>query len=153
MLSVKKQKLLNLSYNEAVKSDLLYQHGCIATHSGKIVAKGFNKKNSCYNQACTCHAEIDVLQKMSKLFIKNGKYHKKNKFFRRTTLYISRYKDSVDCSNSAPCIDCLNAIKILNIKRLVFFQDNDCHIVNPNNYYTNHVSYGKLYINRINKSL
>ena len=70
MLSVKKQKLLNLSYNEAVKSDLLYQHGCIATHSGKIVAKGFNNKNTCYNKACTCHAEIDVLQKMSKIFTK-----------------------------------------------------------------------------------
>ena len=155
MLSVKNQNIFNMSLNEAKKSSLLYQHGCIATCGGKIIARGVNN-NKCYSSSdiflknvCTCHAEIDVLNKLHKSLLKKGKLQKVDKMFRKTTLYISRYNVNSETHNSAPCMDCLIMIKFFKIKRLIFYQDNKCFIIKPADYDTTHRSYGQVYINSL----
>ena len=155
MLSVKNQHIFNLSFNEAKKSSQLYQHGCIATCGGKIIARGINNSKCSSStdiflkNVCSCHAEIDVLQKLHKSLLKKGKLQKADKLFRKTTLYISRFKENSDTYNSAPCLDCLIMIQNFNIKRIIFYQDNICHIVNPKKYVTNHRSYGQIFINNL----
>lgn len=157
MLSVKKQAIFNSALNEAKKSSLLYQHGCVATCGGKIIARGVNN-NKCYSSTdiflknvCTCHAEIDVLNKIYKSLLKKGNLQKADKMFRKTTLYITRYNEKDETHNSAPCMDCLIMIKQFKIKRMIFYQDNKCFIVKPNDYNTTHRSYGQTYINKLSK--
>jgi len=86
MLSLKNQRIYSLCLNEARKSNLLYQHGCIATCGGKIIARGYNTDRSRYNQnkydikTCTCHAEMSVLIKLNQQLVQkntsNIKIHK-----------------------------------------------------------------------------
>lgn len=61
-------------------------------------------------------------------------------FFKKITLYVVRYnKDG--CSNSAPCKNCMEVIKKLKIKKIVYSDDNGSfNIVKPENFYTNHIS-------------
>ena len=58
--------------NEAMKSEVLQRIGCVATVNGKIIAKGCNNyrthsKNGIISNTMTCHAECNVLHKLSKL--------------------------------------------------------------------------------------
>jgi len=155
MLSLKNQRIYSLCLDEACKSDLLYQHGCIATCGGKILARGYNTNRSRYNQdkysikTCTCHAEIAVLIKLHQHLLKKCKEHKINKIFKKTTLYISRVNENKSY-NSAPCIDCLTMIKYYNVKRIIFYLDKIYYIMNPNDYITHHKSYGKIFLDKNN---
>ena len=65
----KDEKFANVAMEEALKSDVLSQHGCVAVMNGKIIAKGYNSSR-CYSSdgflknTCSCHAEVDVLRKL-----------------------------------------------------------------------------------------
>ena len=148
------EKFAQIALREADKSTMQQNHGCVAVMGGRVVAKGFNS-DRCYSSdgfllnTCSCHAEIDVLQKLHKSLLKKGKLQKADKLFRKTTLYISRFKENSDTYNSAPCLDCLIMIQKFNIKRIIFYQDNTCHIVNPKKYITTHRSYGQIFINNL----
>jgi tRNA(Arg) A34 adenosine deaminase TadA len=154
MLSIKNQCIYSLCLEEASKSELLYQHGCIATCGGKIMARGYNTNRSRYNKdrygikTCTCHAEISVLIKLHYHLLKKCKEHKINKIFKKTTLYISRVKNEDTSYNSAPCFECLTMIKYYNVKRIIFYHDNEYFIMNPHDYTTQHQSYGKIYVDK-----
>ena len=144
MMSVKEQRMFSMCLTESHKSTLLYQHGCIATRGGKIYKRGrnhHNTRNPLYmNNSCTCHAEVDVLQKVYIELHKKEKAHKLNKVFRRITLYVTRYNNL----NSAPCIDCLTIIQKLNIKKIIFKLNDIYFIVKPSEYETSHMSYCQL---------
>lgn len=152
MLSIKNQRIYSLCLNEANKSDLLYQHGCIATCGGKILARGYNTDRSRYNQnkydikTCTCHAEMSVLMKLDQSLSK--KKHKANKIFKKITLYISRVKYEGISYNSAPCLECLTMIKYYKVKRIIFYLEKEYYILNPRDYITQHQSYGKIFIDK-----
>jgi tRNA(Arg) A34 adenosine deaminase TadA len=154
MLSLKNQRIYSLCLEEACKSSLLYQHGCIATCGGKILARGYNTNRSRYNQdkyaikTCTCHAEMSVLIKLHQHLLKKCKEHKINKIFKKTTLYISRVKHEGQSYNSAPCLECLSMIKYYNVKRIIFYLENQYYIMNPHDYFTDHHSYGKIFIDK-----
>ena len=154
MLSLKNQRIFSLCLDEAGKSDLLYQHGCIATCGGKILARGYNTNRSRYNKdkfdikTCTCHAEMSVLIKLHYHLSKKCKEHKINKIFKKTTLYISRVKHEDKSYNSAPCLECLSMIKYYNVKRIIFYLENQYYIMNPHDYITAHHSYGKIFIDK-----
>lgn len=154
MLSLKNQRIFSLCLDEACKSELLYQHGCIATCGGKILARGYNTNRSRYNKdkfyikTCTCHAEMSVLIKLHYHLSKKCKEHKINKIFKKTTLYISRVKHEDKSYNSAPCFECLSMIKYYNVKRIIFYLENQYYIMNPHDYITEHQSYGKIFIDK-----
>ena len=70
-ISNKDQRFANIALDEAAKSTLLMQHGCIAVLSGKVIAKGCNNirchsKDGLlhYRKCCSAHAEICVLHKL-----------------------------------------------------------------------------------------
>ena len=61
-------RYISLAVQEATKSPISFQLGCIAVVSGKIVARGCNNyrtysKDGMIGSSCSCHAEIDVLRK------------------------------------------------------------------------------------------
>jgi len=155
MLSLKNERIYSLCLYEADKSDLLYQHGCIATYGGKIMAKACNTnktklKDKIFNETtCTCHAEINVLIQLYNNLIKRSKSRKIKRMFKKTTLYISRIKFSNNSYNSAPCKECLDRIKFFNIKRIIFYLDDDYYSMDPKDFETTHHSYGQIYINSI----
>lgn len=153
MLSFKNQRIFSLCLEEANKSSLFYQHGCIATCGGKILARAYNTDRSRYGdknavKTCTCHAEVGVLLKIKSQLLKKHKEHKLRKILKKTTLYISRVKNEMEY-NSAPCLDCLNMIRYYNIKRIIFYLELNYYIMRPNDYHTTHQSYGKIFIDRV----
>ena len=74
--SLQDERYANLALSEADKSTMKYhKHGCIAVVGGAIVARGYNTYRSHSNDgflngSCSCHAEIDVLRKLSKIIPK-----------------------------------------------------------------------------------
>jgi len=78
-----------------------------------------------------------------------------SKLFKKTVLYIVRTDKLRNYKQSAPCNDCLNIIKLLNLKKIVYSCDNNKFAVcKPTEYSPVHVHYslGRRYINeRMNK--
>lgn len=108
-------RYMSLAADEAYKSSVLYKHGCIAVVSGKIMARGYNhyrsySRDGLIKQACTCHAEIDVLRKC-----------KRRKITGKMTFYLARISESNGgYSNSFPCNQCLEEMKKFDVKYLVY---------------------------------
>jgi tRNA(Arg) A34 adenosine deaminase TadA len=150
-LSNKKYNIYERCLEEADKSRLRYRHGCIATYSGKIIASGFNTCKYDKN-TCTCHAEVNVLNKLYNTFTRKNQKEKILKIFRKTTLYISRLTQGGASDDSAPCIDCLKVINTYNIKRIVFCMDDSYHIIKPNEYKNSRPSDGHNFVHSIKSS-
>ena len=67
MISNKCQNILQVAYNQALKSPCLHKHGCVACINGKIISRGFNNYGTCNaDKFCSyhgsCHAEIHALR-------------------------------------------------------------------------------------------
>lgn len=70
-----------------------------------------------------------------------------NKIFKKTTLYIVRTDINGNYRNSAPCKDCFNVIRELNIKKLIFSsENNDFQVHKTSDYHTEHISHGNRYL-------
>ena len=46
MISNKCQNILQIAYDEALKSHCLHKHGCVACINGKIISRGYNNYNT-----------------------------------------------------------------------------------------------------------
>jgi tRNA(Arg) A34 adenosine deaminase TadA len=142
-ISLKDQRFANIALDEASKSTLLMQHGCIAVLSGKILAKGFNNIRSHsrdgllhYRKCCSAHAEIDVLRKLCI-------YELPSKMVQKLVLYIVRRSRSGEMAESAPCFHCTLRMKKLNIKAIVFSNSNgELEKRRMNEYDTDKLTYG-----------
>jgi len=145
MLSNKMYNVYERCLEEADKSRLRYRHGCIATYSGKIIASGFN---TCKydKKTCTCHAEVNVLNKLYNTYTRKRQQDKILKIFRKTTLYISRLTQGGYSDDSAPCIDCLSIINKYNIKRIIFCMNEKYYIINPSEYKNSRASDGHNFV-------
>ena len=51
--------------------------------------------------------------------------------------------------NSAPCINCLEVIKDLNIKKLIFSLDDGFEVWKPREFETSHISMGGKHVNKL----
>jgi len=142
-ISVKDQRFASIALEEAAKSTLLMQHGCIAVLSGKIIAKGHNNirshsKNGLlhYRQCCSSHAEISVLHKLSATELSP-------KIVQKLVLYIVRRSRSGELADSAPCFHCTLRMKKLNIKAIVFSNsEGELEKRRMNEFNTNKITYG-----------
>ena len=124
---------------------MVFHHGCVAVKSGKIIASGRNSSRSYSKDGfinnCSCHAEIDTLRKIWKIYSKNNNTKKINSIYSKITLYIVRFNSKNIYAHSAPCIECTNKIKYLGIKKLIYCnENNDFTIIKTENYETNHYS-------------
>ena len=142
-ISNKDQRFASIALDEAAKSTLLMQHGCIAVLSGKVIAKGCNNIRSHskdgllhYRKCCSAHAEICVLHKLCITELPA-------KIVQKIVLYIVRRSRSGDMVESAPCFHCTIRMKKLNIKAIVFSNsDGELEKRKMNEYDSNKLTYG-----------
>lgn len=142
-ISNKDQRFANIALDEAAKSTLLMQHGCIAVLSGKVIAKGCNNirchsKDGLlhYRKCCSAHAEICVLHKLCITELPP-------KIVQKIVLYIVRRSRSGGMVESAPCFHCTIRMKKLNIKAIVFSNsEGELEKRRMNEYDSNKLTYG-----------
>lgn len=142
-ISVKDQRFASIALDEASKSTLLMQHGCIAVLNGKILAKGHNNIRSHskdgllhFRKCCSAHAEIHVLHKLCI-------HELSTKIVQKLVLYIVRRSRSGEMVESAPCFHCTLRMKKLNIKAIVFSNsDGELEKRRMSEYDTDKLTYG-----------
>ena len=71
--SAKDNKIACIAMDEARKSPVMMQIGCVATLNGTPIAQGHNhyrtySKNKIISNTLTCHAECDVMHKLHNMF-------------------------------------------------------------------------------------
>jgi tRNA(Arg) A34 adenosine deaminase TadA len=154
VLSNSKRKIFENCICEAEKSVLQFKHGCVATIGGKVIERGcntiknFSKKDEFIQNTCSMHAEINVLRKLHRKASKNKKLRK----LKRVVLYISRinHTEHYDKNyDSAPCMCCIDVIRKLKVKKIIFCLNNEFHIMKPTEYSHQHVTSGTRYISRL----
>ena len=142
-ISNKDHRFASIALDEAAKSTLLMQHGCIAVLSGKVIAKGCNNIRSHskdgllnYRKCCSAHAEICVLHKLCITELPP-------KIVQKIVLYIVRRSRSGGMVESAPCFHCTIRMKKLNIKAIVYSNsDGELEKRRMNEYDSNKLTYG-----------
>lgn len=142
-ISNKDHRFASIALDEAAKSTLLMQHGCIAVLSGKVIAKGCNNirchsKDGLlhYRKCCSAHAEICVLHKLCITELPP-------KIVQKIVLYIVRRSRSGGMVESAPCFHCTIRMKKLNIKAIVFSNsDGELEKRRMNEYDSDKLTYG-----------
>lgn len=142
-ISNKDQRFASIALDEASKSTLLMQHGCIAVLNGKVLAKGCNNIRSHskdgllhFRKCCSAHAEISVLHKLCIMELSP-------KIVQKLVLYIVRISRSGEMAESAPCFHCTLRMKKLNIKAIVFSNsDGELEKRRINEYDTDKLTYG-----------
>lgn len=117
--SIQDERFASIASLEAQKSTIPKKHGCIAVLSGKIIAKGHNSyrtysKDGFITNCCSCHAEVDVLRKCNKI-----------QKFSNMNFYIVRISDMGEYRDSTPCNQCINAMKKMKIKYIIYSVFND----------------------------
>jgi len=142
-ISNKDHRFASIALDEASKSTLLMQHGCIAVLNGKVLAKGCNNIRSHskdgllhFRKCCSAHAEISVLHKLCIMELSP-------KIVQKLVLYIVRRSRSGEMAESAPCFHCTLRMKKLNIKAIVFSNsDGELEKRRINEYDTDKLTYG-----------
>jgi tRNA(Arg) A34 adenosine deaminase TadA len=130
-------RFVRLAAEEAKKSSVGMQHGCIAVTHGKVVARSFN--TACHVSPTvwwSCHAEMSALKKI-------GEQQSSQKR-QRITLYVVRTTPHGGLHASAPCWHCTHAIRRCPcIKRIIYSEaDGSITRCTPDKYFTQHVSWG-----------
>ena len=72
-VSHKDEKIASIAISEAIKSPVMMQVGCVATLNGRPIAQGHNhyrtySKNGIIRDTFTCHAECDVMHKLTNMY-------------------------------------------------------------------------------------
>ena len=139
MISNRDERFIDMAANEALRSKCLMRHGCVAVINGRIVGRGCNNyrchsSDGFINNTMTCHAEIAAIRNASKQNIK----------FNKIVLYVVRVDANNSLKLSAPCIDCMEKINALNIKRIVHSTNKGTLITQkPKNIINNHITTGR----------
>jgi deoxycytidylate deaminase len=123
-------KISNLIVEQAIQSDINFQHGAILTKGSKILAKGYNKSRSKFmNVLHTCiHAEIDVLHTyITTILHKSINLKKKNIIIpelSKCTLWVGRILKDGSLAYSKPCYHCINYLRKVGIKKIGYSTKN-----------------------------
>lgn len=134
------EKFASVASEQAIKSELLSRHGCVAVCSGKIIARGCNtyrtySGDGFIKDSCSCHAEINVLRQC----------YKKN-LTHKINLYVVRLaSDDETYVNSAPCNECIVTMKLMPFIKYCIYTNKhgDLIKIRPKDYKINHETNGK----------
>lgn len=105
---------LSLAKKMASLSTGEYKLGSVLSKNGRMMSKGFNKYDHMNSLAreffkySTVHAEIDALFKIERTMIPG------------CIMYVFRIRKDGSPGSSKPCLRCLNALKSLGVKRVVY---------------------------------
>jgi deoxycytidylate deaminase len=174
---MKSKKTINLSpnilssvINTAFNSDLRCLHGAVLINKRNIVASGHNHKRSSFRgRICMAiHAEEDAIRTFYNHHItflpclrKWSLYPtRKNRLKKTLNLVIIRIKKSesdsefIQFENSAPCKNCFDLIKAVNIKNVIYSSGNDDEFIveKVRDYVGEHVSVGHQFRELIEKN-
>jgi len=128
MCSKRETRIIDGAFQEALKSEIHHQHGAVITKSGssKIIIRGYNQNRSSFlgkKRMCT-HAEMDVVQKLIKIYFHRNSM-KPDKKFRKYIVWVIRLgMDGKTIKSSIPCDDCLSLLNHLGFKKIGF---SDCN--------------------------
>lgn len=144
-LSIKMRNMYCLCLKEAARSNIWYRLGCVATYGGKIIGRACNTSKFS-KETCTCHAEVNVLDRLYNTYTRKCKREKILNIFKKTKLYIGRLTRGGGSQNSAPCIQCIKKIRTYNIKKIIFCLDQKYYIMSPNEFTRQHTTEGQHYV-------
>lgn len=139
-------RFVRLAMEEAKKSSVCMQHGCVAVMHGKIVARSFNRV--CRTSPTvwwSSHAEMEALKKINEQQQQQQQEQSRQRQRRqRITLYIVRTTRHGDLHASAPCLHCMRAIQSNPCIKRIIYSESDGSITrcNPDNLCTQHISWG-----------
>lgn len=147
-------RFMQMAHDEAYKSPINMQHGCVAVMNGKVVARGYNtdrchSKDGLLKRAWCCHAEIDVLRKLFR-FLHISRVSGVDRLrqlspLSKVTLYVARasYTDDHLPKSSGPCNNCVTMLRSMNIKNVAFVSsDNRFVKCSPRDYTITHITSG-----------
>ncbi len=158
--NLRDERFANIAMLEANKSNMKYhKHGCVAVVGGDIIARGYNTDRCHSNDGfledvCSCHAEIDVMRKLTRMFRKKSSASVKTiyqcAFYERVSLYVVRQDTSgIIYKDSAPCARCSEVMKSLHIKYIIYSNSEGtltkCRV---RDYNTTHISQGNRFLNK-----
>lgn len=107
-------KFISHAYNEALKSIMLYRHGCIIRKGKKIIAKGYNtpyiSSINCKDETCSLHAELSAIKDMIHKSVTN----------KNVVLYVVRIDKQYCLAESKPCTSCCEIIISHGINKIVY---------------------------------
>lgn len=114
---------MQMAIQEANKSVLNHQHGCVIVYQNKIVCSGHNKNTINYTNYKSIHAEEDAIRNLVKI----NKFQ--NKGIRNNCkLYVVRIQKNTNfLKMSRPCQNCINNIKKHNIG-VTYYSTNETFI-------------------------
>lgn len=92
------------------------KHGCVIVKSGAVQGRGVNTYRNQpgiieQTDALSVHAEINALKRCANV---NG-----------AVLYVARVNNAGEPRQSRPCPDCLKALKVAGVKRVVYTINGD----------------------------
>ena len=141
------EKFASMASEQAIRSELLSRHGCVAVSSGKVIARGCNTYRTYSNDgfikdSCSCHAEINVLRQCYRKNLKN-----------KINLYVVRLSSEGSYANSAPCNECIITMKMMPFIKYCIYTNEYGELIKmrPDNYLIDHETNGKraIYENRV----
>lgn len=141
-ISRRDARFVRLAAEEAKKSSVSMQHGCVAVMHGKVVARSFNTAHYISPTIWwSCHAEMAALKKINE---QEQQRHPQRQRRPRITLYVVRTTPYGNLHASAPCWHCTRAIRLSPcIKRIIYSEaDGSIKRCSPHTYCTQHVSWG-----------
>ena len=100
---------------------------------------------------------MDALREAYRHFKLRGDFRKNLKTgnlqkFKKVILYVVRTDANGELRESTPCVDCMNVIKSLNIKKVIHSgNEGKICIKCPDNYVSTHQTMGRVVLNRREK--
>jgi len=118
--------------NHASLSKIRCKHSACLAIGSKIISLGINNKRTKWNNEifCCSHSEIQCIYNWINCRLKGSKnksrIRKVKKKLKKMTLYVIRKSGEPEhiFSNSKPCKLCLSKIKLMNIKKIIYSNDN-----------------------------
>tara|TARA_B100000287_G_scaffold411946_1_gene441888 strand:- start:68 stop:403 length:336 start_codon:yes stop_codon:yes gene_type:complete len=108
-----KRLFIDEAFNQAMKSDMNFNHGCVIVYRGKIVGKGYNTYiNSNCNDKLSLHAEVSAIKDALKKISANE--------LKKCDLIVIRINKIGNYLNSKPCSNCTNYINKFCIKKVFY---------------------------------
>mgnify|MGYP005657575445 FL=1 len=99
------------AYNQALKSEMNFNHGAVLIYRGKIIGRGYNTYfNTNSNEKNSLHAEVSA--------INDGLKRVSHEELKRCELVIIRVNGGGQCVNSKPCDKCTKFINKHCIRRV-----------------------------------
>lgn len=110
MIATKHMEFLNAAIEEAKKSRMNKQHGCVIVSNNTIVGRGHNFRKDDLKELYSIHAEVAAIHNINKQFINN----------KNLVMYVVRIDKDENLQRSIPCKNCERYILKKNFQKVYY---------------------------------